>query len=350
MKLRDYQVYASTSFFEYFNKGGTGNPLIVMPTGTGKSLVIADIIKKIIIPHPGTKVLLMTHVKELISQDYEKLIALWPEAPAGIFSAGLGQKDYFYPITFAGIGSIAKFDLTKFGKIDLVIIDEAHLISPKDDTMYRKVLQALQDINPSIVVMGLTATDYRLGHGRLTNEGHIFTDVCCDMSTRDSFNWFIDEGYLVPLIPKKAEMEVDTSNITIRGGEFVDKEAQEAFDKHEITLKACTEILKISTLAKREHILVFATGIEHASHVKDMLEYLGIDTGLVHSKMNNKERDEEILKFKNGTYKAMVNNGILTTGFDYPQIDLIAVLRMTNSTSLWVQLLGRGTRLSLIHI
>lgn len=344
MKLRNYQEYAVKSFFDYFSKGGEGNPLIVMPTGVGKSLVISKICQDMLTNWPGTKVLMLTHVKELIAQNYEKLLAVWPEAPVGIYSAGLGKKEYYFPITFAGIDSIANLDLDKLGRIDLIVVDECHLISPKENTVYNGVINALKERNSSLVVVGLTATDYRLGHGRLTNKGHIFTDVCCDMSSKDNFNWFIDEGYLVPLIPKKADMEVDTSAFKIRGGEFLDKDAQEAFDKYEVTLKACTEIIKIAELASRNHILIFATGIEHATHVREMMEYLEVPCGLVHSKMPSRQRDEEIQAFKDGEYRAIVNNGVLTTGFDYPQIDLIAVLRATNSTGLWVQILGRGTR------
>lgn len=344
MKLRDYQDYAVNSIFNYFIEY-TGNPLVVMPTGTGKSLVIADFCKRAITQYPSTKIMMLTHVKELIEQNYEKLAALWPFAPAGLFSSGLGKKETFYPIIFAGIASIAKVkDFNIFGRIDILLIDEAHLVSPNEETMYRFVINTLKEINPFLKVVGLTATDYRLGHGKLTDGGHIFTDVCVDMSKKDSFNWFIQEGYLVPLIPKKPNMEVDVTGIKKRGGEFIDKDAQAAIDKKELTYQACKELVQLADITNRNHWLIFSTGIEHAQHIMEMLQSFDVSVTMVHSKMGDKERDANIADFKAGKYRAMVNNGILTTGFDYPQIDLIGMLRLTMSASLWVQMLGRGTR------
>jgi len=343
MKLRDYQEYAVKSIFDYFISY-SGNPLVVMPTGTGKSLVIAGFCKEALHNYPNTKIMLLTHVKELIQQNYEKLLAIWPTAPVGIYSAGLHQRDTFNPITFGGVASVVKEDLKLFGYVDILLIDEAHLVSPREETMYVKLINDLKKINPYLKVIGLTATDYRQGHGKLTNEGHIFTDVAVDMSKKDSFNWFIQEGYLVPLIPKKPMLEVDTSKIKIRGGEFVDKDAQEAIDKNEITYQACAELVQYATAQNRRSWLVFSTGVDHAIHIYEMLQGMDISVTYVHSKMPEKERDNNIADFKAGKYTAMVNNGILTTGFDCPQIDLIAMLRLTMSASLWVQMLGRGTR------
>lgn len=343
MKLRTYQDYAVSQIFEYFNENA-GNPLVVMPTGTGKSLIIAEFCKKAIFAYPQTKIMMLTHVKELIEQNFNKLKVLWPNAPAGIFSAGLGNKEYYNQITFGGVASIAKANMTLFGKIDILLIDEAHLVSPNEETLYRKIIDFFKKVNPFLKVIGLTATDYRLGHGKLTNDGHIFTDVAVDMSKKDSFNWFIQEGYLVPLIPKKPDLEIDTSKIKIRGGEFLEKDAQAAIDKNEITYQACSELVAYSTAQNRQHWLIFSTGIEHALHVKDMLISMDVSTTCVHSKMPAKERDANVADFMAGKYTAMVNNGILTTGFDFPQIDVIAMLRLTMSASLWVQMLGRGTR------
>lgn len=343
MKLRGYQNDAVESVFNYF-RDNEGNPLVVMPTGTGKSLVIADFCKRAITTFAGTKIMMLTHVKELIVQDFDKLRKLWPAAPCGIYSAGLKKKDAFYPVTFGGIGSVSKANLEIFGRIDLVIIDEAHLVSNKDETMYRKTIAALKEINPHLKVIGLTATDYRLGQGRLAGEGNLFTDVCIDMSKKESFNWFIAQGYLVPLVPKKANMTVDTKGIKMRGGEFVDKDAQAAIDKNEITLAACKEMVAVAHAENRHHWLIFSTGIEHAIHIASMLDSMGIDVRYIHSKMKEAERDKNIADFIDGKFTALVNNGILTTGFDYPELDMIAMMRLTMSSSLWVQMLGRGTR------
>jgi DNA repair protein RadD len=347
---RPYQTDAVDAIWDYFRKGGAGNPLVAMPTGTGKSVVIARFLQSVFRAYPMQRVMLLTHVKELIQQNYEKLMMLWDFAPAGIYSAGLGQKDTSCPITFAGIASVWKL-WALFGHIDLVLIDEAHLLSPNDQTMYRQFLTGLQSINPHLKVIGLTATPWRLGHGHLCdssvdkNDNEIpplFNDVCYDLTTLSAFNKLIDDGYLVPLVPKPTKVEFDIKGLHTRGGDFIEKEMQERFDKEEIT----EEALKEAMVSAEEHglkkWLIFASGTDHADNVGDMLTMLGVSNRVVHSKRAG--RDESIAMFKRGEITALVNNNVLTTGFDDPQIDLIIVLRATQSSVLWVQMLGRGTR------
>lgn len=340
LKLRDYQDHAVESVFDYFGRLN-GNPLIVMPTGTGKSLVIAGLIQRVWMSYPGQRIVVATHVKELIAQNFAKLMELWPVAPAGVYSAGLGRRD-IKPITFAGIASVSTIP-EAFGHVDIVIIDEAHLLSPREGTRYQVFINALKRVNPYLKVIGLTATHYRLGQGLLTEEDGLFTDVCVDMATREAFTWFIDEGYLSMLIPKRTHFELDITGVRTQQGEYNQKDLQEAVDKDTITRAALAETLQ--SAEDRNHWLLFSSGIEHALHITDMLEReFKVPATCVHSKLDDKERDKRILDYKNGRYRAMVNNGILTTGFDFPKIDLISVLRPTKSTSLWVQMLGRGTR------
>jgi len=342
IRLRDYQEASVAAIFRYFEDGGRGNPLVALPTGTGKSVVIGDFSRQAFCMYPGQRFMLLTHVKELIQQNYQKLLDIWPTAPAGVFSAGLGRKESCYPITFAGIASAVKCP-EAFGRIDLVLIDEAHLVSPKEGTMYQRFLGKLREVNPLLKVIGFTATHYRLGQGLLTEGSQaLFTDICFDMTGMEAFNWLLMEGYLAPLIPKRTSKELDVSDVQIHGGEFVQNQLQQAVDKSEVTYAAIKESIELG--ADRAHWLVFASGIEHAIHVRDMLDSLGVMATCVHSKMKDEERDRNILEFKAGKFRAMVNNGILTTGFDFPGIDLICMLRPTNSPGLWIQMLGRGTR------
>lgn len=339
LQPRSYQIEAAHSIPAYF-AANAGNPIVAMPTGTGKSVVIAMFLQMMFYYWPGQRVMVLTHVKELIQQNYEKLLSLWPAAPAGVYSSGLGRKEHKYPITFAGIGSVAKKSLL-FGHIDLIIIDEAHLVSPNDETMYRKFLDALRTVNPNLKVVGFTATPWRIGTGELT-DGGIFTDLCFDITGLQAFNRLIAEGYLAPLIPKQTRQVLDTEGIHIRGGEFNQSELQVAVDKYEITSGALRETLELAH--DRNHWLVFASGVEHAIHIADMLNDMGIPAVAIHSKMSDAERDKGIADFKAGKYRAAVNNNVLTTGFDFPGIDCIVVLRPTASSVLWVQMLGRGTR------
>lgn len=336
---RSYQIEAAQSVPNYF-MNNTGNPVVAMPTGTGKSVVIAMLLQMVYHYWPGQRVMVLTHVKELIQQNYDKLMTLWPAAPAGVYSAGLNRKESNRKITFAGIGSVAK-KAQLFGHIDLVLIDEAHLVSPNDETLYQFFLAALRAVNPHVRVIGFTATPWRLGTGRITEDG-IFTDVCFDITGMQAFNRLIAEGFLAPLIPRQTKMMLDIEGVHMRGGELIASELQHAVDKYEVTQAALRETLELAY--DRRHWLIFASGVEHACNIADMMNDMGVPTVAIHSKMGDAQRDQAILDFKAGKYRAAVNNNVLTTGFDFPAIDLIVVLRPTASTVLWVQMLGRGTR------
>lgn len=347
-KDRQYQTEAVASIWQYFQTHPTGNPIIAMPTGSGKTIVNARFLEGIYKMFPFQKVMLLTHVKELIQQNYDKLVALWPDAPVGIYSDGLGQKESRQQITLGGIASVwRKPEL--FGHVDLIIIDEVHLVSPRGNTMYQTFITALQKINPHIRVIGLTATPWRMGHGLLTDpykdkddkiHPSVFTDFCFDITNYQSFNRLIAEGYLVPLIPKKPKTELNVDGVHLRGGEFIEKDLQLAVDKYEITVAACKEAIELGK--DRKKWLVFASGIEHAEHITEILNDMGISAGCVHSKRD--DRNKMIADFRAGKLRALVNNNILTTGYDDPTVDMIVVLRPTMSTVLWVQMLGRGTR------
>jgi DNA repair protein RadD len=340
MKLRDYQLEAVTCIWNYF-ENKTGNPIVAMPTGTGKSLVIAGFCESVYKIYPTTKILAMTHVKELIGQNYSKFIELWPGAPAGIYSAGLKRKDTMQKVIFCGVASVAK-KAHLFGHVDIIIVDECDLISPDEETMYRKFFAALMLVNPKLKIVGFTATPWRLGSGHLTEEGGLFTDVCFDITNATSFNRLIAEGYLCPVIPKKTKLLLDTDGIKMRGGEFIESELQVAVDKEEITKAALMEAYQLKD--ERKHWLIFASGIIHAQHICDMLNDMGVACTIVHSKLSPVERDKNILDFREGRVQAIVNNNVLTTGFDSPWVDLILGLRPTASSRLWVQIIGRGTR------
>jgi DNA repair protein RadD len=344
---RPYQTEAVESIWNYFRSGNIGNPVVAMPTGTGKSIVIARFCQSALTAWPQTKILVLTHVKELIQQNYEKMMMLWAFAPAGIYSAGLNRKDLGAAITFAGIASVAKI-WAMFGKVDLIIVDEAHLVSPTDATMYRAFIAGLKSINPHLKVIGLTATPWRLGHGRITDpvevkgklEPALFTDVCFDITGLEAFNRLIAEGYLCPLVPRRTRTLLDVSGVHMRGGEFIESELQAAVDQDHITEAALREAIEIGH--DRKKWLIFASGTDHADHIAEMLTSFGVPCGSVHSKRAG--RDETIRDFKAGRLRAVVNNNVLTTGFDDPEIDMIVVLRPTASAVLWVQMLGRGTR------
>jgi len=339
MTARDYQTWAVDQTWEYFRKQ-TGNPIIAMPTGTGKSHVIADLCKGIMQSYPSTRLMMLTHVKELIQQNFAKFIGGWPTAPAGIYSAGLNKRESNQPITFAGIASVARKP-GLFGHIDLLFIDECDLVSPTEFTMYNKFINALKLRNPNLKVIGLTATPWRAGLGHITNGG-LFTDVCVDMTGVDAFNWFISEGYLVPLIPKPTALELDITGVHMRGDDYIQSELQIAVDKPAITRCALEETLKVGH--DRQCWLVFASGVDHAKHIAEELCLMGVPAKAVYSGMADDDRQAALADLASGRLRALVNNNILTTGYDNVRIDMIVMLRPTGSSRLWVQMLGRGTR------
>ena len=348
---RYYQTDAVESIWSYFRDGGRGNPVVAMPTGVGKSVVIARFLQSVYAVYPYQRVLMLVDSKELIAQNFEKLLMAWPFAPAGIYSAGLGRKDVGKPITFAGIQSVWKL-AALFGHIDLIVIDEVHMVPPKDMGMYRTFIMGLLAINHNLKLIGLTATQWRMGQGKITDPiedraGNVieplFTDVCYDCTTVEAFNRFIAEGYLMPLRAKRVKPLLEADGIHMRGGEFIESELQSFVDAHdELTWQALNECRDVAEQEGRRNWLVFTTGNRHADTVGDMLDQLGVSNAVVHT--GRAGRDESIAASKRGTITALVNNNVLTKGHDNPLIDLIVVLRQIGSVVNWVQILGRGTR------
>jgi DNA repair protein RadD len=354
---RWYQSEAEFSVIDYFQSGKTGNPIVAMPTGTGKSVVIANLVANIFRNWPNQRIMMLTHVKELIEQNAAKLLARWPLAPLGIYSAGLKSRDMVLPIVFGGVQSVSKAiaraekdqadipaHYRHFGWRDLVFIDECHLLSPDDESMYQYVIAELKKINPYLKVIGFTATQYRLKQGLLT-DGGMFTDTCYDITGIEAFNRLIAEGYLAPLYAKPTVTQIDLSNVSVQGGEYNQKQSAAQIDKDEVTYSAVKEMCEKAH--DRRAWLIFASSIANAEHIAAMLNSFGIAAAASHSdleKVDKNENKRRIGDFKSGQLRALVNMNKLTTGFDHPPIDFIGCLRATLSPALWVQMLGRGTR------
>ncbi|RQS39791.1 DEAD/DEAH box helicase [Burkholderia sp. Bp8990] len=336
MKLRPYQKEAVDALFAYFETK-EGNPLVVLPTGTGKSLTQAAFIKRACELYPGTNFLLLTHVKELIQQDARAIIQHWPEAPIGIWSASVGRKDHAQ-ITVAGIQSIHKYP-AKFGGTDLVLIDEAHLVSKNANTMYGRFLAGLREHNEHLKVIGSTATHYRLDSGLLIEgDGRLFTDIAYEYDVGDA----IKQGYLCPLVSKNGVAKADLSGVHTRGGEFRADELAAANDHAHLIEGSLDEIAQYAH--DRKHVLVFSAGIEHGAHIVDAMRRRGWTADLVHGEMGGRVRDAKLVAFTSGRVRYLVNAMLLTTGFDFPGIDCIVDYQSTKSVGLHVQKLGRGLR------
>lgn len=338
-----FQQESIEALFEYFTNKKGRCPLIGLPTGTGKSVVIAWFIYLVLRSWPSQRVLMLTHVKELISQNAKRLLEVWPQAPVGIYSSGLNKRDIAQPIIYGGIQSLYK-RIGILGRRDVLIIDEAHLLSPEEDAMYAVAIKALRILNPDLIIIGLSATLFRMGMGELTN-GDIFDGVAYDMTDMKGFNRLIVEGFLAPLYPKKTHTEYDTRGLGLTGGEFNKKQLEESVDKLDLTVKVLDELVYFGQ--DRHKWLVFASGVNHAEHISELLNTrYKIPSVAIHSKVGASVRAERLKGYENDTYRCAVNNNVLTVGYDHPPINYIGMMRSTMSPGLWVQMAGRGTRIS----
>jgi DNA repair protein RadD len=336
--LRDYQTDAIKAIYEYWDKGKGKNPLVSAPTGSGKSLIIAELVKKICTEWPEVRIACVTHSRELIDQNEKELRGHYPDASTGVYCAGLNRKQTQARITFASIQSIYNhvFDL---GKKDIIIIDEAHRIPRNTQTQYGRFLEDMKFANPSVVAIGLTATPYRSDSGLLyEGEDRLFDGLCYEVEIQK----LVDQGYLVPVISKGGLHQIDLSDVHIRMGDYKKDELEKAADIPELVKNAVVEIIKYGE--HRKSWLIFASGVKHAQHVCEELNRNNIDCEVVIGSTETNKRDDIISRFKKGTLKCIVNVGVLTTGFNSPMCDLIALLTATKSTGKYVQMIGRGMR------
>ncbi|MDD3917274.1 MAG: DEAD/DEAH box helicase family protein [Synergistaceae bacterium] len=336
IQLRGYQQRAIEDLYRWFYEHEAGNPCLVLPTGAGKSIIIAELCRDALVSWPGTRILILSHVKELLQQDTDKILAVWTEAPLGIYSAGLNRKE-LNQITVAGIQSIRKRAL-KVGHVDLVIVDEAHLISHKDEGGYRSFIKDLHEINPALRVIGLTATPYRLGHGLITDKPALFDALIEPVSLRE----LIDAGYLAPLHSKGMDLLLSVDGVDKRGGDFIEEALQKVVNTKENNAAIVDQTLSISR--DRRSILVFCSGVDHAYAMRDEFRRQGETAEAVLGDTPSEERARILEDFKAGRVRVVTNNSVLTTGFDAPDTDVLVMARPTESTVLYVQSAGRGMR------
>ena len=346
LTLRPYQQAAIDAVYDYLRQHDD-NPCVVIPTAGGKTPVLATICKDAVTQWDG-RVLVLAHVKELLEQAAEKLRTICPELRFGVYSAGLRRRDTENSVIIAGIQSVYK-RACKLDAFDLVIVDESHLIPPDGEGMYRQFLADAKVVNPRLRTIGLTATPFRLKSGVICGPENILNAVCFEIGVRE----LIRDGYLCPLVTKAGREKADTERLHVRAGEFVADEVEELMDQDQLVESACQEIIEYTQ--DRHAVLIFASGVKHAQHIQRVFEEKnGIECGFVCGKTPAGERDELLARFRNEptnglfereSLKYLVNVNVLTTGFDAPNIDCVAILRPTMSPGLFYQIAGRGFRL-----
>ncbi len=342
-KLRDYQQKAVDNTLQYFRKRREP-AVIVLPTGAGKSLVIAELARI-----AKGRVLVLAHVKELVEQNYDKYKSYGLDA--GIFSASLGKKDRDSKAIFGSVQSVARASDKFFENFSLLVIDECHRVAEEGSTQYQEIIQKLQERNPELCILGLTATPYRLGLGWIfeySQAGEIKTDKKrffkqCVFEL--PLSYMVKHKYLTQ--PVKVDIPVtsyDFSELSDTGRSFTTAEVEEILKgQMRLTPFIVKNIIDITDKFHRKGVMIFSATVRHA---EEILSYLPKgDARLVVGDTTMTDRDQIIRDFKAMKFKYLVNVSVLTTGFDAPHVDVIAILRPTESNSLYQQIIGRGLRL-----
>jgi DNA repair protein RadD len=387
--LRDYQEESVARCYDWLQTRD-GHPLIIIPTGGGKTPVIATLCADAVTLWNG-RVLVLAHVKELLEQTAGTLRKMCPTLPVGVYSAGLKSREV-RAVTVAGIQSV--YDrASQLGRVDLVIVDEAHLIPPDGDGMYRTLLESLQEINRDLRVIGLTATPYRLSGGMIYGEDRLFEERCHEVGVKE----LVMRGFLSPLVGKAALCEIDTDGLKVVRGEYEEGKAEQLFT--DVVGAAVDEV--VSKTVDRRAVLLFCQTVAHGQRVATKLradivgreeralaetaparEMFGMGddplafhalhvaydwliennhpvdslaefirrgratVGEIYGDTPADERAGLIEKFRTGQLRYLVNVNVLTTGFDAPNVDCVCLLRATVSAGLYYQMVGRGFRLS----
>lgn len=342
IRLREYQDEAITALLAHWQAGG-GNALIDLATGLGKSVVIAKMIQLLLKDYPWMRVLMLVDNQELVEQNFLALIRLWPQAPAGIYAAGLGRRDAHHQITFAVVQSVHRRG-HEMGKRHLVLVDECHMIPLDGDGMYRRLLSTMKELEPNLRVGGLTATPFRMKGGSLVgSDGALFDAVVYSYGIGQG----IDDGWLSPLVSRRGTDgagEIGVKGVARSGGEFQPGALADAADDDDLIAAAVADMTSVAQAEGRKSWLVFCVGVKHALHVRDALRQAGVSAETVTGDTEAGERRRIIADFKAGRITALTNAEVLTKGFDAPAVDMVCMLRPTLSPGLLIQIIGRGTR------
>ncbi len=341
--LRPYQTDSVKAAIHYFRQHATP-AVIVLPTGAGKSLVIAELARL-----AKGRVLVLAHVKELVEQNHAKYEGYGLKG--AIFSAGLGRKETDQQVVFASVQSVVR-NLDAFkNQFSLLVIDECHRVPDEKSSSYQKVITHLLELNAGMKVLGLTATPYRLGMGWIyqyhtrglvrSEEPRFFRDCIFELPIR----YLLDEGFLTPArLIDAPVLSYDFSQLKpANTGRYKESDLDLVIEQSKrATPQIVAQIIQLA--ADKQGVMVFAATVRHAQEILSLLPESESD--IVIGDTPSPERDAIIQRFKQRELKFLVNVSVLTTGFDAPHVDLIAILRPTESVSLYQQIVGRGLRLS----
>jgi DNA repair protein RadD len=348
--LRDYQREAVDAVFAaWTDERVPQHPLVEVPTGGGKSAIIGEIVRRLVEDH-GARVVVATHRKELIEQDAAAIRRVWPAAPIGIWSAGLGKREWDAPIVVGGVQTMARA-ARRLGHRDVVLIDEAHLVPADSETLYGRLLSSLERENADVRRVGLTATPYRLDQGLLTESSWRVVDgkteqippLFTSIAYRVEVRRLVDAGHLAPLVTGAAGRQIDLSRVGTRLGEFAAQDLELAANVDEINGTVADDVCRLLDSGRKSAIL-FGVSVAHAQALRLEILRRFRSCEVVTGDTDPAQRRAILAAFKAGEISVLSSCDVLTTGFDAPGISVVGLVRPTKSTSLYVQMVGRGMR------
>ncbi|MDR1165724.1 MAG: DEAD/DEAH box helicase [Deltaproteobacteria bacterium] len=340
--LRPYQEDCVVALLEALQN--KRRVLLEMATGGGKTIIFSALAKHYMETYPKMSVGILAHRTELVLQARDKLQKVWPSAYGriGIACASLQKVNTEYPIIIGTVQTLATRTVAR--DIHLLIVDEAHHIGKLTDvgpSQYQIVIEKLLLKYPTMRVLGVTATPFRL------NTGYIYgheNDFFSDVDYRITMNDLVEEGWLVPIRAKEAaRIDDELQSIKTTEGEYHQGQLSELMSK-KVHIQSAVNAYKEFGESRR-NVLVFAVTIEHAEVLTDAFNRAGYEARVVHSKLDKGARTRTLNSFAEGKFDILVNVGVLTEGWDSPRVDLILMARPTLSPGLFVQMVGRGTRI-----
>lgn len=354
--LRAYQQEAVDEAIEHIKKR-LSPCLLELATGSGKSLIVSAIARYLQSVAPNKRVLCIAPSKELVVQNHEKYVTGYKE-PASIYCSSAGSKELRHQVIFASpLTAMKNIRIIAHLGVSGIIIDEAHGVTP---TMLELIKQVQEyevngtRPNENVRVIGMTATPYRTGTGYIyakdcTGENEILHD---DSKARDPYysrllyrvsaGELVEQGYLTKPVIGETDEHYDTSKLeTDRNGSFTAASVAKAFNGNTKTERIVNKVMAFAE--SRKGVMFFAATISHAEEIASYLP--SHDVRVITGNLKKADREKFINDFKARRVKYLVNVDVLTTGFDAPHVDLIAILRATESPGLLQQIIGRSLRL-----
>lgn len=337
---RPYQIDALEAL-DLHMRTKENNPCVVIPTGGGKSILMAWAIQQWKRDYPPFRAIVLAHRKELVQQNAGELASLLPGGDIGIYSAGLGKRSIDCSVTFASIDSVYN-KWGEFPPFDVIIIDEAHRIPARGEGKYRQFISGCRKFSKNMRVIGFTATPFRMGCGPICHKDHILQEICYEANVGD----LIAQGFLCKLRSKVGDVRADLSEVKRNhGGDYQERSLAKAVDTPGLVQAAIQSAMRIITTEERRSVVFFCVDVKHCLAVSLELRKYGIHAPCVTGNTPATERDRIANDFKEGRIRAICNVNVYTEGFNAKRVDCIVLLRPTLSPGLFLQMVGRGLRL-----